>query len=66
MCTCIAQLTKTLREENTEFDFAHGWFNKSLRTRLQIRTKKIDSSKRKPAMSVMTSYCPFCGEKYPE
>jgi hypothetical protein len=63
MCNCISKTNATLREHNTvlalDMTFDEGG---KLKLVLPVPTKKIDSRKRGPAIKLMSTFCPFCGE----
>ncbi len=74
MCDCIEVVDKKLLEagSNTALDIpmilTHNPNTINTNTikanRVSIKTKKIDSKKRKKAQTVFSSYCPFCGNQY--
>ena len=69
LCNCIEEVNKQLKEmgKNTQLDIpislnmGKGKFNAPT---VIIKTVKLDSSKRQKPISIMPSFCPFCGEKY--
>lgn len=69
MCKCLALTQAALKEHNTEivvcFLLPIGKRKRSL-TIPTIATQKIETRKRGKAKTVVASFCPFCGEKYPD
>ena len=66
MCDCVNTINKNLEEHNAKILQAillplEG--SNSLRSRVLIRTGKLDSKKRAALPDLMASYCPFCGLK---
>lgn len=65
MCNCVKEMDEALKEHNGRIGLAillpaNG--SNRLRSRVLIRTEKVDAKKRKPVPAVMASFCPFCGE----
>lgn len=60
MCKCITKLNVSLAEHNTVVltTLFSSW--------ALISTVKDDPKKRGKPVSVVASYCPFCGKRYPE
>lgn len=63
MCNCAKDLNENLKQHNYRLT----------RNLLQgdeapvlIEMHKIEPKKRSPNTSMVASYCPFCGKKYPE
>lgn len=68
MCECIEQFDKQMLEHNTKISVPlliseRGKFNTASR-RAFVRTEKVNDSKRGKPISVLSSFCPFCGKKY--
>lgn len=66
MCDCAKDVDKQLLERgtNTRLAFAMQITKEmGVRSVLLVGVEKIDKSKRKPAMLVFATFCPFCGEK---
>lgn len=63
MCNCIDEANKGLAEKNVQLDLA---FNVRGDVRPQIVVEKIDRKVRGKVPMLLPSFCPFCGEKYPE
>lgn len=72
MCNCIKDTNKVLEERglNTRLDipimFNRGNGNLGSSPQVLIKTKKADTTKREKPIKLFASYCPFCGEKYPD
>jgi hypothetical protein len=62
MCGCISDCDNRLREHNT--CLVTTLFSRP--ERVAIRTDKIVSKTRKGPVTLIASFCPFCGEKYPQ
>lgn len=66
-CNCIALVNKALEEFNTcvhqELQFNFTTHESGLSGCI-VKTSKINDDKRKPARTVMATYCPFCGKKW--
>ena len=68
MCNCVTLANRELAKHNTEIcrvdtiSMKTGQFER----RMTVPTTKIDSRKRGTAMKVFATFCPMCGEKYPE
>jgi hypothetical protein len=72
MCDCIKMTNDGLKEHpewNTQvlvpitFSMKNGGLKAD---RLAVATEKLDDKKRQKPITLFASYCPFCGEKYPE
>ena len=68
MCKCVSLVNKKLAEHNTEICLIGTINPKNGRyeERMIVPTIKLNNRKRGNAMKVFASYCPMCGEKYPE
>jgi hypothetical protein len=69
MCNCIKKINAelALNGSNTMLDIPVTFVNGKLRAdRVTIVVAKVDTKKRGRPMMVFPTYCPFCGEKYPE
>jgi len=68
MCNCITVANKALREHNTAIHLVDTINMKTgnFERRMSVPTARIDAKKRKRPMKVFATYCPMCGEKYPE
>lgn len=66
-CNCIELVNDHLREHNTALatTFSLNAKRRVAEIVLPVPTRKIDSSVRKAAVSIMPSFCPFCGHKHP-
>ena len=66
MCDCVEKINKQLKDHNTRISTSMT-ISRDLSTTgvgLQVTTHKIDTKIRKPAMSLLASFCPFCGKKW--
>ena len=70
-CNCIEEVNKNLEEKwpgkNTQLDIPISLNINKGELRAQtviIKTKKLDNSKRQKPVTIVPSFCPFCGEKY--
>jgi hypothetical protein len=73
MCDCIEKLNKDLAENHPELNtriHVPIVFNFEKRQHVEpkaiILTEKIDGKKRKKAITLFATYCPFCGKEYKE
>ncbi len=66
MCDCLELTNKTLADQgfNTFVDHTLPFFGGVAQA--VLHTSKIDENKRGKPMTMIASYCPFCGEKYPK
>lgn len=68
-CKCIKQVNDELRLSNAQvaqglrIDFANG---RASMAPPQVVLEKIDAKSRKKLPTMLCSFCPFCGSKYPE
>jgi len=63
MCDCATRLDGHLKEKN--YMLCRNLFEGAAAPAL-VEIAKIDRKKRTPSMSLVATYCPFCGKKYPE
>lgn len=65
-CSCAEQVNEQLKPYNTELDRSMSMSLKTgeLSLAIRIATRKHDSKVRKPARTVIASFCPFCGVKF--
>lgn len=70
MCNCIDMSVKALEEKkiNTSLviPITFRTDGKVSADRLTVGTEKRDFSKREKPVTIFASFCPFCGEKYPD
>ena len=72
MCDCIKETNEKLIENgiNTQLDIPFVFTREGnaieKTPRILIATCKADISKKEKAMKIRATYCPFCGEKYPD
>lgn len=64
MCGCIEKINERLKEFNTEINVPF-WSSSGFLAPF-IETRKLDDKKRGKPRAVVASYCPLCGEKYPQ
>lgn len=62
MCDCANGLNEKLKSMN--YRLPRNLLEKD--PPVLIEMHKIETRKRTPSHSLIASYCPFCGEKYPE
>lgn len=66
-CECLTQMDERLAKHNsriqTQFSFSGDNLSDVLCTPY-IGTEKIDRARRKKAVGVIPTFCPFCGVKY--
>lgn len=62
MCKCATKLNVHLREQN--YMLSRNLLEGDTAPCL-VEIAKIETKKRTPSMSMVASYCPFCGKKYP-
>lgn len=71
MCDCITEVDKSMEEQKQGFRLALAMPYKQIRGRMildcraQVETERVDDGNRKKRVSIMATYCPFCGVKYP-
>jgi hypothetical protein len=65
MCDCINRTNKRFAEHKLNTKLAPAYFP-SGRVRLVVATCKVNEKEKGKAMNMIATYCPFCGEKYPE
>ena len=67
MCDCIKLFNEQLASRNTRIKIPISFgANKISSLPPMIVTEKVDERSRMKPVSLLASYCPFCGEKYPE
>lgn len=67
MCNCIEITNKALVEKdlNTQLSIAFS-LKPEVPHKVIIATEKIDQKNRKKPITLIPSFCPFCGKKYEE
>lgn len=65
MCDCIKDVNAKLADRNTRLTEALVLGNRSAPT-IMLQTEVIERKRGAKPISMFLSYCPFCGEKYPE
>lgn len=60
-CDCIKDVDEHLSSHNTKIELPMFGLQRPF-----ITTRKLDEKKRGKPMFIFASFCPFCGEKYPE
>ena len=67
MCKCISDVNGHLKERNTRLatSFCISRDLGRMDALPIIQSEKIDSKIRGKAMTVVPTFCPFCGTKYP-
>lgn len=64
MCDCATKVNELfVREKNIRLGTTVNLVTGA--TKVAIRTEAI-AGKKKPKVNIIPSYCPFCGEKYPD
>lgn len=66
MCDCVKNINEKLIEHNTRISMSFT-ITRDLSTMgsaLTVPTEKIDKKNRKKPMTMIASYCPFCGKKW--
>jgi hypothetical protein len=70
MCDCITLTEEALVREDSNTKLGVSiLISRSTgqsRTVVEIATYKRDPKKREKPLGMIPTYCPFCGEKYPE
>lgn len=62
MCDCIQTMNARLRDEHNGVLITTLFGN----PRAVIGTEKLDSKRRGKPPVAIASFCPFCGDRYPE
>lgn len=62
MCDCNTKMNEQLAAHNTILDTP--WYPPELQGVTFVRTDKLETGKRGKPISVLATFCPFCGEKY--
>lgn len=65
MCDCIRRTNERFKQKNMNTELVIACILTG-ETRILVATDKIDTKIRGKAVNMMATYCPFCGEKYPE
>lgn len=68
MCECISAVNAKLAERNTRLHEPIIIFGgPRAEGQLFVETEQVEKGRGKAkAVSMLTSYCPFCGEKHPD
>lgn len=74
MCDCIKKIEKTCLElniknkiiERTEFISGALMLSTGMRQSCSVVELIFKGQKKKGTQNIIHTYCPFCGEKYPE
>ena len=72
MCNCINITEDDMRENHPDWNARLDWIilwnkdGKSSHKRMRVAMVKATLSKRTKPPLIVSTYCPFCGEKYPE
>ena len=65
-CKCISRIDELLKPHNTRLALTIE-FGEQMPVYPTIMTEQIEKGRgKKKAVTMMPSYCPFCGTKYPE
>lgn len=62
MCECVFKADERFRTRNTELVLSFNLMDERL-TRPILQTRKVEPRKRE-SITVLPTYCPFCGERY--
>lgn len=67
MCNCMTRVNDSLKDRNTKLSisFCMSPDLSEADAMLMIQTEKLDKRLRTKPMSVIPTFCPFCGVKYP-
>lgn len=67
MCDCMTRVNEKLKERNTRLavSFCLSSDLSDADAMLMIQTEKVDKGVRGKVMTVIPTFCPFCGTKYP-
>lgn len=67
MCECMTRVNAKLKDRNTKLSvsFCLSADLGDMDTMLLIQTEKVDKKLRTKAVSLVPTFCPFCGVKYP-
>ena len=61
-CNCIAEMDAAMTEHNTVVNSSIAFGGSSPGLYVSVPTMKLDTSKRGKAITLIASYCPFCGK----
>ena len=62
MCNCIDLVNQKLQDKNTKLGFTFPLFGGP--TRVDLVTVKLDPQVRIKPVTMLPTYCPFCGQPY--
>lgn len=67
MCDCMNRVNEKLQPRNTKLSVAFCLSRDlgEMDTMIMIQTEKVDTKSRVKPTSVIPTFCPFCGVKYP-
>lgn len=67
MCDCMTRVNESLKARNTKLSvsFCLSRDLSEADTMLMIQTEKLDKQSRVKPATVIPTFCPFCGKKYP-
>ena len=66
MCKCIEQVNETLKEHNCAVVSSIHLFNPKKPSMVYLQTAILVKKRGAKPIQLMASFCPFCGEKYPD
>jgi hypothetical protein len=68
MCDCLSMVNRELAKHNTHVDLVDtiNMTTGKFEQRMAIPTARTNTRKRGSPMKVFATFCPMCGEKYPE
>lgn len=68
MCNCVSMVNRELVKHNTEISMVDtiSMVTGQFERRMAVPTQRINTRKRGTPMKVFATFCPMCGEKYPE
>ena len=66
MCDCIEKLNKQMAESNYNAVVSQAIGIHGIIPNAIVLTEKLDKDVKRKPLSMFATFCPFCGEQYPE
>lgn len=65
-CPCAEQVTEALRKQGHEPVLSFRLFAGETEARAVVATQRADGARARKPLTLVATFCPFCGSKYPE